>query len=88
MYNFHVSENLQKILKKLSKKDKDLYNQVLKKIDEIIHSENVKHYKNLRHNMKDTKRVHIGPFVLVFQYKKVEKLVIFDDLDHHDNIYK
>lgn len=88
MYNFHISENLQKILKKLSKKDKDLYNQVLKKIDEIIHSENVEHYKNLRYNMKDTKRVHIGSFVLVFQYKKGEKLVIFDDLDHHDNIYK
>ena len=88
MYNFHVSENLQKILKKLSKKDKDLYNQVLKKIDEIIHSENVEHYKNLRYNMKDTKRAHIGPFVLVFQYKKGEKLVIFDDLDHHNNICK
>ena len=88
MYNFDVSEHLQKKLNKLSKKDKDLYNQILKKIDEIIHSENVENYKNLRFNMKDSKRVHIGHFVLVFQYRKEENLILFDDFDHHDNIYK
>lgn len=88
MYNFEVSEHLQKILNKISKKDKDLYNQILKKIDEVIHSENVEHYKNLRYNMKDSKRVHIGHFVLIFQYKKEENLILFDDFDHHDNIYK
>jgi len=88
MYNFDVSEHLQKILNKLSKKDKDLYNQILKKIDEIIHSENVEHYKNLRYDMKDSKRVHTGHFVLIFQYKKEENLILFDDFDHHDNIYK
>ncbi len=88
MYNFDVSENLEKILNKLSKKDKDLYNQILKKIDEVIHSEDVEHYKNLRYNMKDSKRVHIVHFVLIFQYKKEENLILFDDFDHHDNIYK
>ena len=88
MYNFDVSENLEKILNRLSKKDKDLYNQILKKIDEVIHSENVKHYKNLRYNMKESKRVHIGHFVLIFQYKKEENIILFDDFDHHDNIYK
>ena len=88
MYNFDVSENLEKILNKLSKKDKDLYNQILKKIDEVIHSENVEHYKNLRYNMKDSKHAHIGHYVLVFQYKKEKNLILFDDFDHHDNIYK
>jgi len=88
VYNFDVSENLERILKKLSKKDKDLYNQILKKIDEIINSEDVKHYKNLRYNMKDSKRAHIGHFVLIFQYKKEENLILFDDFDHHDAIYK
>ena len=88
MYNFDVSENLEKILNKLSKKDKDLYNQILKKIDEVIHSENVEHYKNLRYNMKDSKRAHIGHYVLIFQYKKEKNLILFDDFDHHDTIYK
>ena len=88
MYKFDVSENLEKILNKLSKKDKDLYNQILKKIDEVINYKDVEHYKNLRYNMKDSKRVHIGHFVLIFQYKKEEDIILFDDFDHHDNIYK
>jgi len=88
VYNFDVSNNLEKILNKLSKKDKNLYNQILKKIDEVIHSKDIEHYKNLRYNMKDSKRVHIGHFILVFQYKKDKNLIIFDDFDHHDNIYK
>jgi len=88
VHNFDVSENLVKILKKLSKKDKKLYNQILKKIDEIIHANNVKQYKNLRYNMNDSKRGHIGHFILIFQYKKEEDLILFDDFDHHDTIYK
>jgi len=88
VYKFDVSENLEKILNKLSKKDKDLYNQILKKIDEVINSKDVEHYKNLRYNMKDSKRVHIRHFVLIFQYKKEEDIILFDDFDHHDNIYK
>jgi len=88
VYNFDVSENLEKILNKLSKKNKDLYNQILKKIDEVIHSENVEHYKNLRYNMKDSKRVHIGHYVLIFQYIKEKNLILFDDFNHHDTIYK
>ena len=88
MYKFDVSENLEKILNKLSKKDKDLYNQILKKIDEVINSKDIDHYKNLRYNMKDSKRAHIGHFVLIFQYKKEEDIILCDDFDHHDNIYK
>ena len=88
MYNFNVSENLEKILNKLSNKDKNTYNQILKKIDEVIQSEDVEHYKNLRYNMKDSKRVHIGHFILIFQYIKKENLILFDDFEHHDNIYK
>jgi len=88
VYKFFVSESLEKKLSKLSKKDKDLYNQILKKIDEIIHSKDIEHYKNLRYDMKESKRVHIGHFVLVFRYKKEENLILFDDFEHHDNVYR
>ena len=87
MYNFEVSENLRNILKKLSKKDKPLYEQLLNKIDEIVNSYDVGHYKNLRYNMKDSKRVHVGHFVLIFQLDKRTNTIYFDDFDHHDNIY-
>jgi len=88
MYSYNYSDNLKRILKKLYKKDKSLYEQLLKKIDEIINSYNVENYKNLRYNMKDSKRAHIGHFVLVFQYNKKINMILFDDFDHHDNIYK
>lgn len=38
--------------------------------------------------MKDSKRVHIRHFVLVFQYDKATDTINFDDFDHYDFIYK
>ena len=45
MYDYEVMPELQRILNKLSKKDKVIYRQVIKKIEEII--ENPQHYKPL-----------------------------------------
>ena len=88
MYSYEILPSLQKILNKLAKRDKILYEEVLKKIQEVINSESVEHYKNLRYDMKDKKRVHIGHFVLVFKFIQSENKIIFVDFDHHDNIYK
>ena len=87
MRSYEIIPSLIKLLTKLSKKDKQLYEQVMKKIDEVRCTANVEHYKNLRYDMKDSKRVHIGHFVLVFEYKKREDKIVFKDFDHHDNIY-
>ena len=87
-YLFEYSEKLQRILNKLSKKDGELYKQVIKKIEEIVNSESIEHYKNLRHDLKDYKRVHAGHFVLVFKFDKIKNLISFEDFNHHDNIYK
>ena len=88
MYDYEIKPFLQKILNKLSKKDKSLYEQVLIKIREIITSFDIEHYKNLRHDLKELKRVHVGHFVLVFKYDKQNDMIYFDDFDHHDVIYK
>lgn len=88
MYSYEILTSLNKILNKLSKKDKQLYEQVLRKIEDIITSYDIGHYKNLRHDMKDRKRTHVGHFVLVFKFIKEEDKIIFVDFDHHDNIYK
>ena len=87
MHHFRISEHLQKILSKLVNKDQLIYDRLIDKINEIINSYDVEHYKNLRYNMKDSKRAHIGHFVLVFQYNKQTDEINFDDFDHHDNIY-
>lgn len=87
MYSCEILPSLQKILNKLSKRDRALYEQVLKKIEEVITEADVGHYKNLRYDLKDKKRVHIGNFVLIFSYVKAENKIVFSDFDHHDNIY-
>ena len=87
MHDFRIEKRLEKVLNKLSKKNTELYNQIKSKINEIINSENVEHYKNLRHDLKDYKRVHAGHFVLVFKFDKGKNLISFEDFDHHDKIY-
>lgn len=88
MHKFIVEKNLEKTISKLEKKDKNLYEQLKKKIKEIIESYTLEHYKNLRQNLKDYKRVHIGSFVLIFRVDKNRNLVIFEDFAHHDKIYR
>jgi mRNA-degrading endonuclease RelE of RelBE toxin-antitoxin system len=88
MYTHEIKPFLQEILNKLFKKDKIMYERVLKKIEEVINCDDVEHYKNLRFDMKDKKRVHIGHFVLVFKFVKEENKIIFMDFDHHDKIYE
>lgn len=83
---FEIKPNLKKILKKIIRRDKLLYEQVMKKIEEVINSKNIDHYKNLRYNMKNFKRVHVGSFVLIFKFE--QNLISFEDLQHHDYIYR
>ena len=87
MYKILLEENLQNLLGKLYKKNRKLYEISMKKIEGIV--KNPHHYKTLRHDLKNIRRVHLfGPFVLVFKINEKEQTVKFLDLDHHDNIYK
>ncbi len=86
--NYKTSKNLDRILEKLFKKDKATYEQIIKKINEVINSSDVEHYKNLRYDLSSYKRVHIGHFILVFKFNKLENIIEFSDFDHHDIIYK
>ncbi len=88
MRDFEIKPELDKKLVKLSKKDKNSYEAVMKKIQEVVSSLDIEHYKNLRYDMKDSKRVHVGHFVLVFSYDKLNDFVSFEDYDHHDKIYR
>ena len=87
MYNYEIRPNLQKILTKLFKKDNQTRERIIKKIQEIINSNSIEHYKNLKHDLKDYKRVHIKESVLIFSFNQSKNLIIFEDFDHHDKIY-
>jgi mRNA-degrading endonuclease RelE of RelBE toxin-antitoxin system len=86
MYVDSYSEEIVKKLAKLKKKDTTHYSRVRNKMDSIL--QNPKHgYKFLHHDMKGIFRVHLGHFVLIFVIDHKNKIVSFEDYDHHDNIY-
>jgi len=89
MRNYYFEEKLRKKLSIVFNKDPRRYKILMKKIEEIIASHNIDHYKNLRKPLQKFKRIHIDAhFVLVFKYEKSEDAVYFYDFDHHDKIYK
>ncbi len=89
VFTFEFTDNLKKIIDKLNKKDKKLADELYNKITEIIESEDIDHYKNLKYDLSDRKRVHIEKrFVLIFKFIKSEKHIIFLDFEHRDNVYK
>ena len=84
---YKTSKELDRILKKLQKKNKQLYENLFNKMNEVLNNPDIEHYKNLKHNLKEYKRVHIGSFVLLFKYDNQNDFVYFTDFDHHDKIY-
>ncbi|MBI5553499.1 MAG: addiction module toxin RelE [Candidatus Diapherotrites archaeon] len=88
---YDLSDRLKEILKHLARRDPKKVMIINKKIKQITNSdeETIEHYKNLRHDLKEFKRVHIEThFVLTFQYNRATKAILFVDFDHHDNIYR
>ena len=89
MFDFDISDELKfKISKLKNLKQAEIIN---KKIKQIINCDenSINHYKNLRFNLKDSKRVHIDKsFVLTFRVNLDKNFILFTDFDHHDKIYK
>jgi len=85
---FEISNKLRETLDKLANKDNALAIAVRKKIDQIINFDidSIQHFKNLRGKMSHLKRVQVGSFVLTFRLEG--NVIIFEDFDHHDTIYK
>ena len=84
--NYEIHPDLDKILSKLAKRDRIQFEAVLKKIEEIIYSYDIEHYKNLRAPLQRYKRVHVySSFVLLFSAEGNK--IIFRYYDHHNNIY-
>ncbi|GBE19979.1 hypothetical protein BMS3Abin17_00710 [archaeon BMS3Abin17] len=91
MFDFNLTDELKIIIRKLIKGDKKKVEIINKKIKEIINSnsQSIQHYKNLRHDLKEYRRVHIDrSFVLAFKVDIPNNFILFVDFDHHDKIYK
>ena len=82
------TSKIDKILQKLRYKDPILFKRIQKKITQIARLDKFSienHFKNLRHDLSDFKRVQIGGFILFFRIK--ENTIIFGRFKHHDKAY-
>lgn len=78
-----ISHKFHKEMEKLSQKDPEQYNHVLKKMEQI--TTNPLHYKPLSGDLHGSRRTHVGDFVLIYGIE--EGRVIFQDYNHHDRVY-
>ena len=86
MYKIHVRKKVERVLRKLAKKDKVTSIYISKKIKEI--KENPYHFKPLRKPLQNFWRVHIGNYVLIYSINEKTKTVIIERYKHHKEIYK
>jgi YafQ family addiction module toxin component len=88
MYGLEIKPTVDKIFRKLAKKNPKQLKIIAKKITEI--RKNPLHkYKHLRKPLEDFYRVHIDKnFVLIFDIDHLEEVIIIYYFDHHDNVYE
>ena len=83
VYTIEFSAEFEKSIKKLKKKDKTAFEQIQKKLIEIV--ENPEHYKPLKNVLAGYRRLHFGSFVLIYTIEgNIIKII---SLDHHDKAY-
>ncbi|MBI4044291.1 MAG: type II toxin-antitoxin system RelE/ParE family toxin [Candidatus Diapherotrites archaeon] len=87
MYRLIILPVVDRIFKKLGKKDKNQLLAINKKIQQL--QENPYIGKPLHFPLQNMRRVHIlKSFVLIYDIQEKEKTITIRDYDHHDNIYK
>jgi YafQ family addiction module toxin component len=85
-YDIEFGDKLQRKLKKLQNKDTQYYNAIISKIVQIAEAPQLG--KPLRGILKGKRRVHIGPFVLIYKINENERAVTLIELEHHDDAYR
>jgi len=87
MYSVEFRFHVEKIFKKLKKRDFTQLEAIKKKIKEIQLNPDL--FKPLKGVMKNQRRVHImKSFVLIYSINEKEKIIVIEDYSHHDLAYK
>ena len=86
LYSLEVVERVDRIFKKLRKKDSTQFEAVSKKVKQIL--EGPQQFKPLKSPMQNMRRVHVGSFVLVYDIDEGRKVVTIRRYEHHNNVYK
>ncbi|MDP3728498.1 MAG: type II toxin-antitoxin system mRNA interferase toxin, RelE/StbE family [bacterium] len=83
MYSIEFSDEFEKSMQKLKKKDLIMFKNIQKKLLQLV--ENPEHYKPLRNVLAGYRRIHFGSYVLI--YKIEEETIRIINIDHHDHSY-
>jgi len=82
-YKIKFTPFFEKQLKKLKRKNKNLFDRLTKKLKEI--RQNPEHYKPLRNVLKGNRRAHLDPFIIIFDVR--EDLITVHYVKNHDEAY-
>ena len=85
VYSIEFSNEFERSMKKLKKKNKVMFEQIQKKLIDVV--KNPEHYKPLGNILFGLRRIHFGSFVLLYSIDEKNKTVVLEDYDHHDKIY-
>ena len=83
-YILVIPPSFEVILKKLKNKKPDVFKNLENKIDKVV--QNPILGKPLKNTLRNYRRTHMDPFVLIYEIHMLEVRLI--DFNHHDRIYK
>jgi len=85
MYSLEIDPLLERKLRKLAKKDPGRLRALDRKVEQILEDPSV--FKPLRGVLHGRYRVHVGPFVLVYEILEDRNVVKLLGFEHHDDAY-
>ena len=80
------TEGVDRTFRRMATKDWNRLEAVEKNVREIL--EDPYRFKSLRVPMQNKRRVHVGPFVLVYEVDEARRVVTLLDFEHHDKVYR
>ncbi len=86
MYALEARDHVDKIFRKLARRNPDQTKAMGRKIGEIL--EDPHRFKPLHFPLAGMRRVHFGNFVLLFSVDEERKTVVIEDYEHHDRVYR
>jgi YafQ family addiction module toxin component len=86
MYAIETREHVDKIFKKLAKKNPNQMEAVARKLQEII--EDPHRFKPMHFPLAGMRRAHLGTFVILFSIDEQRKTIILEDYEHYDRVYR
>jgi YafQ family addiction module toxin component len=86
MYALETREHVDRIFKKLARRNPTQMEAMAKKIEEIL--EDPHRFKPMHFPLAGMRRAHFGSYVLLFSIDEQRKTVILEDYEHHDKVYR